>query len=117
MPLPTFIVDCASQGHGCYHAMMFYAAQALMVQSETAVSKHSDAIAAFVRQFVKTGVFDKTLSCALHRAFDFRQIGDYREMFEVTQQQAYEILRDAERFVQTVTAYFSALPADSSGQS
>ncbi len=98
-----------------YYAM-FYAVQALMVQSEIIAVKHSGVIAAFDRQFVKTGVFDKALSRVLHRAFDFRQIGDYREMFEVTQQQADEILRDAERFVQTIASYFSGLSADSPDQ-
>lgn len=98
------------------HYAMFYAEQALMVQSETAASKHSGVITAYDRQFVKTGVFDKALSRALHRAFDFRQIGDYREMFEVTQQQADEILRDAERFVQAIAAYFSDLSAHSPDQ-
>lgn len=41
---------------------------------------------------------------------------DYREMFEVSQQQADEILRDAEQFVQSITAYFSDLPTSSPDQ-
>ncbi len=41
---------------------------------------------------------------------------DYREMFEVSQQQTDEILRDAEQFVQSITAYFSDLPTSSPDQ-
>lgn len=88
-----------------YYAM-FYAAQALMVDREIVTSKHSGVVARFDQEFVKTGVFDKTMSRALHRAFDFRQISDYREMFEVTEQQADDIFQDAKRFVRSILVYF-----------
>jgi uncharacterized protein (UPF0332 family) len=99
-----------------YYAM-FYATQALMAKREIPVSKHSGVIAQFDQGFVKTGVFAKSMSRALHRAFDFRQIGDYREMFEITQQQAEEILQEAEQFIQAIVAYFSDPPTNSPSKS
>lgn len=94
-----------------YYAM-FYAAQALIIKREIITSKHSGVIARFDQEFVKTGVFDKTMSRALHRAFDFRQISDYREMFEITQQQAEDIFHDAKRFVHSILVYFDLTHSD-----
>jgi uncharacterized protein (UPF0332 family) len=58
-----------------YYAM-FYAVLALLQAKHLGTSKHSGAIALFDREFVKTGIFPKELSMALHRAFALRQKGD-----------------------------------------
>ena len=58
-----------------YYAM-FYAVLALLATRGLGTSKHSGAIGLFDREFVKSGVFDKSLSRALHLAFDQRQTHD-----------------------------------------
>jgi len=55
-----------------YYAM-FYAIQALIVLQDEVTSKNSGAIAFFDREFIKTGIFPKSLSRSLHLAFDRRQ--------------------------------------------
>jgi len=89
-----------------YYAM-FYAALALLITLGKGSSKHSGVIALFDQLFVKTGEFPKTMSKALHKAFDLRQIGDYRELIELNQEQAQEILCSADQFVDAVEAYLS----------
>lgn len=60
----------------------------------------------FDKRFVITGVFPKELSKALHRAFDYRQMGDYRELLQVDRNQAVETLHAAEQFVKDIEKYF-----------
>jgi uncharacterized protein (UPF0332 family) len=81
-----------------YYAM-FYAVLALLQDMQAGTSKHSGAISLFDREFIKTRIFDKELSKALHRAFELRQKGDYMEQTEVTNLDIDEIRPKAIDFV------------------
>ena len=87
-----------------YYAM-FYAVLALLQEKEMGTSKHSGAISLFDREFVKTGLFSKEMSKALHRAFELRQKGDYMEEAEVTSDDVAEIRPAAEQFVEYAERY------------
>lgn len=91
-----------------YYAM-FYAVLALLQTKQIGTSKHSGAIALFDREFVKTGVFPKELSKALHRAFELRQKGDYMEEAEITSADVEELRPLAEEFVNRVEAAIQQL--------
>lgn len=41
----------------------------------------------------------------LHKAFDLRQIGDYREFFSLSDEQVQEVLQWAQEFVSRVEEY------------
>ncbi|MBE3571564.1 MAG: HEPN domain-containing protein [Moorella humiferrea] len=97
-----------------YYAM-FYATLALLATIEQGSSKHSGVIALFDRHFVKTGVFPKEFSKALHRAFEIRQQGDYGEITPVTVEDAIELLQEAEKFIQAVQDYLTCQPGRQSG--
>lgn len=86
-----------------YYAM-FYAVLALLQEKEMGTSKHSGAIALFDREYVKTGLFPKEMSKALHRAFELRQKGDYMEESEVAAEDVTEIRSAAELFVESAKA-------------
>lgn len=90
-----------------YYAI-FYAVLALMVAGGFEVSKHSGVIARFDQEFVRSGIFPKAMSRILHRAFELRQVGDYREMLTLTRDDAGEILQDALEFIRATEAYFQA---------
>ena len=81
----------------------FYAVLALLCTKGLGTSKHAGAIALFDREFVKPGVFGKSLSVFLHKAFDMRQEADYAEMSEVDAQDASEAIAGAEDFIAQVT--------------
>ena len=89
-----------------YYAM-FYGVLALLTTIGKGSSKHSGVISLFDQYFVKGGKFPKSMSKALHKAFDLRQIGDYRELLELDQEQAEEVLHSADRFVEAVEAHLS----------
>ncbi len=90
-----------------YYAM-FYALLALLATRQLGTSKHSGAISLFDREFVKTGLFPRELSRALHLAFDRRQKHDYGEMIPLTQEIAEETLHDARMFVLAIETHLRA---------
>ncbi len=87
-----------------YYAM-FYSTVALLVTIEKGSSKHSGVIALFDLHFVKSGEFPITASKSIHKAFDLRQIGDYRELIQLQKQQVEEVLQSANQFVEDVEEY------------
>ena len=88
-----------------YYAM-FYAALALLTTLDKGPSKHSGVIALFDQHFVKSGELPLDMSKAIHKAFDLRQIGDYRELIELDKKQAQEIIDLTEHFVENVEKFF-----------
>ncbi|MCX5826752.1 MAG: HEPN domain-containing protein [Deltaproteobacteria bacterium] len=89
-----------------YYAM-FYAVLALLQNKQVSSSKHSGIIAAFDREFVKSQIFDKRLSKALHRAFELRQKGDYMEFTTITDPDIEELMLLTTEFLVTAENYLS----------
>jgi uncharacterized protein len=87
-----------------YYAM-FYAVLALLQDKQAGTSKYSGAISLFDREFIKTEIFDKRFSKALHRAFELRQKGDYMEQIEVAKLDIDEIRPEAVEFVERAESY------------
>ncbi|MCL6613064.1 MAG: HEPN domain-containing protein [Firmicutes bacterium] len=87
-----------------YYAM-FYATLALLTLVGKGTSKHGGVIALFDQYFVKTGNLPQEMSKWLHKAFDMRQIGDYRELVVITEDQVEEILGWAKEFVREIEVY------------
>jgi uncharacterized protein (UPF0332 family) len=89
-----------------YYAM-FYTVLALLTDLDKESSKHSGMISLFDQHFVKSGKFPKAMSKAIHKAFDLRQIGDYRELIELDQKLAEEVLFSSDQFVEAVEKYLT----------
>jgi uncharacterized protein (UPF0332 family) len=87
-----------------YYAM-FYVVLALLTTQGKGSSKHSGVISLFDQLFIKTGKLPKDFSKAIHKAFDLRQIGDYRELIDLNQEQAIEVLNAADQFLKAVQNY------------
>lgn len=84
---------------------MFYAVLALGVYRQVALSKHSQALAFFDKEFIKTEIFQRELSRSLHLGFDQRQVSDYGDIWTVNQEEAETIFSDARTFVKTIDDY------------
>ncbi len=70
-----------------YYAM-FFAVEALMLDMDLSFSKHSAVIAAFGKEFVKTGIFDCRFHRSLLKAFDLRNAGDYGTFQSLNEEKA-----------------------------
>lgn len=81
-----------------YYAM-FYAVLALLTSVGKGASKHSRVLTLFDKHFIKPGHLSREMSKAIHKAFELRQIGDYRELATLDEEQATEIITLADEFV------------------
>jgi len=87
-----------------YYAM-FYAASALLRIKDLDVSKHSGVLSQFGLHFVKTGIIDKNHHKRLIKAFNDRDVADYRVMKEVIEQVAIQKLEDAQKFIEAIKSF------------
>lgn len=71
---------------------MFYAAIALLQKIGKIPSKHSGIISLFDTEFVLKGIFPKKLSKDFHKAFELRQLSDYKTLEPISKEKAEEIL-------------------------
>ncbi len=93
--------SCVSR---CYYAMFFMAEAALLTKSITA-SSHKGVISLFGEHFVKAKILERNMGKALNDAYDKRLVGDYGVGFTVTEQQAKDLLKTAQDFVQKLKSY------------
>jgi len=90
-----------------YYAM-FYATLALLIYEPYSSSKHSGVLGYFNRRFIKEEVFDREMGRWVNKAFELSQRGDYREYFEVTRDQAADLVVKAGQFVSIVRSHLDA---------
>ncbi|CAG0952800.1 hypothetical protein ARNL5_00247 [Anaerolineae bacterium] len=90
-----------------YYAM-FYAVEALLLNRDMSFSKHSAVIAAFGKEFVKTGTFDNRFHRYLLNAFDLRNAGDYGAIHSVSEEKARQTIEEARELLAVITEYLSA---------
>ncbi len=89
-----------------YYAM-FYSSLVLLQKTGKVPSKHSGVISLFDTEFVLKGIFQKDLSIVFHKAFEIRQVSDYKTLKSVSKEKAEEIFNNASFFVETVAKYLS----------
>ncbi len=80
---------------------IFYAILALFLKLDINLktSKHAGIISLFDKEVVRPGKIDKFYSKILHKIFDARQEGDYRELIELSSDDAKEAIQSAEKFL------------------
>jgi len=61
---------------------VFYAVNALLVQNEIYANSHSGMRTQFSLHFIKTGKLDKKYGALLAELYDWRQKGDYDNIFD-----------------------------------
>jgi len=100
--------DFESSVSRTYYAM-FYCAQAALLTKNLSFSSHKGVISGFGEHFVKTDIFPRKMGRELNRAFEKRQIGDYDYTFVISNEDAEQMLRDGEEFVNTIVKWLDSL--------
>ena len=90
-----------------YYAM-FYAALALLQSVGKAPSKHSGVVTLFDSEFALKGLLPKELSKDFHKAFELRQLADYKVVSPSSIEKAEEIWKKAAVFLEAVKKYLLA---------
>jgi uncharacterized protein (UPF0332 family) len=89
---------------------IFYLAQAMLQSKGLTFSSHSAVVAAYGKEFAKTGLLDPKFHRYIIDAQRRRQIGHYGdETEEVTKEQARETFQWAEEFMQAVKKYLKKI--------
>lgn len=96
---------------------MFYSLLALFLYEGVGVktSKHSGIISIYDKEFVQTGKFDKEYSKTLHHIFNLRQIADYKELAQITRDEAKHCINHAERFLRAIKEFIPPGEIDNPG--
>ena len=94
-----------------YYAM-FYSTLALLQKIGKVPSKHTGVISLFDTEFALKGIFPKELSKNFHKAFELRQISDYRTLKPISKEKAGETLKNAVSFFESVKKYFLEILAE-----
>lgn len=84
---------------------MFYTIEAVLLNRDLSYSKHSAVIAAFGKEFVKTGDLDSRYHRYLLDAFDLRNAGDYGLMNTVSEEQAGRVITEARELLVAVETF------------
>jgi uncharacterized protein len=89
---------------------MFYALLGLLLETNTILktSKHSGIISIFDQNFILTGKMDKKFSKSLHKMFNARQVADYKELVEVSFEEADDAIKTAGDFVEEIKKFISS---------
>lgn len=80
---------------------LFYAVLALFLKTSVDIktSKHGGVIAIFDKEFIRTGKIDKHFSVIIHKLFNLRQKGDYKELVVLSIEESEEYVKLAEEFL------------------
>ena len=99
---------------GRYHASInrsyyavFHAIRAVTALDQFDSAKHSDIIAVFNQHYVKTGVFDKTISKMIDSNYRLREKADYDDFYLAAREDAQCQLERAEQVVQIIESYLT----------
>jgi uncharacterized protein (UPF0332 family) len=99
--------DCDGAVSRAYYAM-FYAVEALLLAKGLVFSSHSAVIAAFGREFAKTGLLPSVFHSYLREAAEARNLGDYQVVSHLTAETAARHIDRAEQFLATAEEFLAS---------
>lgn len=92
---------CANR---CYYAI-FHAMRAVLALDRQDYKRHSGVIAAFNRDYIKTGVFDSKFSLTIKSAFEVRSAADYDDFYVISKAEVQQQYDRACEFADAVESY------------
>ncbi|MEQ8167846.1 MAG: HEPN domain-containing protein [Candidatus Eremiobacterota bacterium] len=84
---------------------MFYTVLALLIFEPYSSSKHRGILSYFNKEFIKKGIFPVELGRAINKAFELRQIGDYREYVSLTYDDVTPFIDKAKDFLEKIRTH------------
>lgn len=87
-----------------YYAI-FHAISAILALDEKAYKKHKDAIGNFNKEYVKAGIFPKTIGKRISQAEEIRHASDYDDFYIATREKSQEQIETAEELIKLVEEY------------
>lgn len=97
-----------SGNNRAYYAI-FHAMRAVLALEEVDFKKHSGVIQFFQREYIKTGIFDKSYSKIIVSASEIRNASDYDDFYLASKEETEEQIDGAEKFCRAVETYLGRL--------
>lgn len=95
-----------SAANRAYYAV-FHAMRAVLALDGVDMKHHSGIISAFRRLYIKTGIFDVSLSELISELSTMREGSDYNDFFIVSKAETAEQVASAEIFLNAVETYLN----------
>lgn len=83
----------------------FHCIQAILLSKGLTFSKHSGAISAFSRNFLKEGIFPKEFAKHINSLRKHREVSDYAYLQTISKEKAEEDLVNAAKLIEVIEQY------------
>ena len=93
--------DAANRAYYC----IFHSVRGILALDRVEFKRHSGNISYFRENYIKTGIFDKSLSVIIGDAFTVRSDSDYGDFNVISKQDVIEQVSNAETFYNTIKKY------------
>ena len=93
-----------SSANRCYYAV-FHAMRAVLVLDGYDSKKHSGIISEFRKKYIKTDIFDKSLSVIIGNQFIIRSKSDYDDFYVISKKETVSQYEDAKTAVAMISDY------------
>jgi uncharacterized protein (UPF0332 family) len=80
----------------------FYAVIALLITNNIPTQTHDGARTQFGLFFIKTGIIDKEAGRLFSKLFDYRQKGDYGDLFDYNEELTMPLIEPVRDFLETI---------------
>lgn len=80
----------------------FYAVSALLLKHDIKTRSHDGTRTQFGLLFIKTGKIDKTYGKLFTKLFDYRQKGDYGDLYDYDEDIAKPLISDVKAFLEAI---------------
>ncbi len=96
-----------SAANRLYYAV-FHAMRSVLAFDGIDMKHHSGIISEFRRLYIKTGVFDKSLSNTITLAYDMRTGSDYDDFYVISKADVSDLYADVDIFLNAIRQHISA---------
>ena len=83
----------------------FYAVISLLLKNDIETQSHDGARTQFGLNFVKTGIIDKKYGKLFSKLFDYRQKGDYGDLYDYDEEVAKPLISQTEEFINEISRH------------
>lgn len=90
----------------------FYAVIALLLEKDIETQSHNGVRTQFGLHFIKTGIIEKKHGQLFSKLFDYRQKGDYGDLFDYEENIVKPLIEPVQLFVAEIKKHISSMQSD-----